>query len=277
MHYLEKDLQELIEKLKSVLPDEAVEEYESNFYELADVSIEEAKDYYDTTEYIEGSIEEDEALEAGNLTYTASYEDEYASDNASFLFDLQNEYEFSNEKEIDELIEEIYETVDSIVSEAKNILASQIEELKQEKEVEALAWREFYEQDWVFEICGMEMIVSPTEREGRINDDYHRTISLFTFCLEYFDKEEAERIASEVSVKMDEDDINYNFEVRVKDHAFGEGAGKVYGHRAPDFELVIDEEEGVDNAQAELDEFLDNVSDELTEIIKPYIEEYIKK
>ena len=92
---------------------------------------------------------------------------------------------------------------------------------------------EFYKEDWVFEIEYKNVKYEAVIEANR--DCHHRSLSDDDF----FD--ENENRLSEILEKNGVEGFCYS--IRIKDHSFSSGAGSIHGFSAPDFELVLSDDD----------------------------------
>lgn len=115
----------------------------------------------------------------------------------------------------------------------------------------------FYVQDWKFSIQVKDKVFKAKVNFNR--DEHHRLLSHSDF---YCDK-----------LCLDEflPEIDFCYEIRVKDHAFSDGAGRHYGHTEPDFEFIPDEEYSFDEINIEFQSFINEIEQAIQEFINTKI------
>ena len=118
---------------------------------------------------------------------------------------------------------------------------------------------EFYNRDWEFEIEYKNK--KYTASLSSDSDCHHRLLT----STDFHDKDENN--LQDIFDKEDKEE--FCFEIRIKDHSYDDGAGSAYGHIAPDYELVLTENDFRDGSyEDEFFHFISEIEDSITNTIK---------
>ena len=231
------ELAELIELFIEKCPFELDKKLLSQLDEIKEIDVE-----YAMEEFIDDGYLDDTARERETSTYEIEKE-------TLFISKILDGYDWSDE--YIKLLEDILEAFNAITDEARD-------RLDHDEEQEMFAyqekWEKFYKQDWIIKVYGEIFLL-----RGDRGDPYHRVLDL------------SDQFMSSDVDTLNDNDIKETYKIRVKDHYYDEGLGRLTGHDAPDFEIAIDQDMGVDYAQKQLDDLLEEVGEKLTEIVAEFI------